>query len=361
MVSRFLRRRAAVLPIGRWQSFRVANRVAFLVFFLLNVFLWTSVRTPWSKPKRASRLVVSLSTIPSRIHLLQPALDSLMNQHKKPDVVYLTLPKKRKPSTPLNYTVPKFIRDFQRQGRLRILTPEWDYGSISKVFHVLREEPSDSHIIYVDDDWIYHPTMVQVLHEKSLQYANCAIAFNGAVFRNYFRKVGHTQLHKNRHPILFMQTSGTPAFFGEAPIDIAQGCWGVLVKPKFFDLDALQKLLEDDLPEGVVRSDDFILSSHLEWRNVTRMLVDGGTAPQINAKASQLNKLSHCMHKHAMEAAFYLQHRLHIWQQYRFLDPSLLSEDINNAIHCENGHREHCFDGWQKTLEELDRKYPPNR
>jgi hypothetical protein len=158
-----------------------------------------------------------------------------------------------------------------------------------------------------------------------------------------------------------MQTSGTPACFGEALIDIAQGCWGVLVKPKFFDLDALQKLLEDDLPEGVVRSDDFILSSHLEWRNVTRMLVDGGTAPQINAKASQLNKLSHCMHKHAMEAAFYLQHRLHIWQQYHFLDSSLLSEDINNAIHCENGHREHCFDGWQKTLEELDRKYPPNR
>jgi hypothetical protein len=57
----------------------------------------------------------------------------------------------------------------------------------------LREEPSDTHVIYIDDDWIYHPTMVQVLYEKSLQHPNCAVAFSGAVFRNYFRQVGHTE------------------------------------------------------------------------------------------------------------------------------------------------------------------------
>jgi hypothetical protein len=352
---------------GRGNVNRYVNRVRFVstgkaipffVIVLLSFLLWTSVLTP-PHPKSDFRVVVSLSTIPSRIHLLQPALDSIMNQHETPDVVYLTLPKKKKPNIPLNYTVPKFIQTYQRQGKLRILTPEWDYGSISKVFHVLLEEPIDSHIIYVDDDWIYHPTMIQVLHEKSLLYPDCAVAFSGGVFRNYFRQVGHTQLHKNRHPFLFWQSSGTPAFWGEAPIDISRGCFGALVKPRFFDLDALQNLLlDDDLPEGVVRSDDFIISSHLEWRNVTRMLVDGGISPQHNEKASEFDKLSRFMYNHAMEAALYLQHRLHIWQPYRFLNLSSLAEDYTDAIHCENG-RGHCFDGWQQILEELDRMFPP--
>jgi hypothetical protein len=252
------------------------------------------------------------------------------------------------------------MESYQRMGLLQILTPEWDYGPISKVFFVLQKEPAETHIIYVDDDWIYPPNLVTGLSNKSLQYPDHAVAWSGAVLRDYFRQIGHTELHRNHHPILFMQMSDTPSFFGEEAIDLAQGFCGVLVKPRFFNLPELESLLQsDDLPLGVFKSDDFILSAHLAQQNITIKLVHGGTVPQLNEESSSIDKLSLYMYNNAMEAAYYLQGKLHVWNNYRFLNPSQLTEKEQDAIHCENG-RGHCFDSWQSVLQELDERFPPS-
>jgi hypothetical protein len=138
---------------------------------------------------------VALSTIPSRIHLLQPTLESLMNkQTLPPDAIYLTLPRKKAHThLLLNYTLPNFIQTYQSTGRLTILSPEYDYGSIMKVLHVLETEKEDTRIVYVDDDWTYDETVLQVLYEKSLQYPNDALGPPGKF--DFFRKNG--KFHKN--------------------------------------------------------------------------------------------------------------------------------------------------------------------
>ena len=304
------------------------------------------------------RLVVSLSTIPSRIHLLEPTLKSLIDkQTRKPDLLYLVLPKKRKPDMLLNYTIPPFIERYQRRGKLKILTPEWDYGSISKILPTLVQEPSDASIVYLDDDVLYDQTLLQTLMSKSLQYPGCAICLSGVLLRNHFRQVGHTELHKNQHPYLFCQTTGT-LLFGEAAVDIAQGFMGVLVQPSYFDVRKLQRLVERvDLPDGVRKSDDFIVSAHLETQNITRMLVEG-TPSRVRQDAASIDKLSVYMYMHAMEAACFLQRELGIWADHKFVNPALLSEPERNAIHCEAG-RGHCFDEWQNVLKEMEKKYPP--
>lgn len=380
MASNFLRRRgettshsktpsnAAAILANQWRRFRVARaprhgRTGLLLILLFTLYLWVFVWKSKNNSKaHDGRLVVALSTIPSRIHLLQPTLESLITQQTlQPDMVYLTLPqKKAHTNILLNYTLPQFIKTFQKKGRLKVLVPEYDHGSIMKVLHVLEIESPDTRIVYVDDDWTYHEKMLQVLYEKSLQYPNDALCLNGGVLRNYFRQISHTNLEHNHHPYLFMETSGTNTLLGgkDHAVDIAQGFCGVLVKPRFFDLTELQTLVQQDhLPTGVVKSDDFILSSHLEHANVTRLLVDGGTPPTLTQAAS-IEKLSLYMYRHAVEAAYFLQSYWNIWQNYSFYNPIELSKEEWDAIDCEAGRGTTC-DGWQNVLREVDKKYRP--
>lgn len=361
----------------QWQGFRVSQsrkrtQIGILLLFLI-LCIYVIWRNAWPN-KDAShqhyhhegRLVVALSTIPSRIHLLQPTLESLMNkQTLPPDAVYLTLPRKKAHThSLLNYTLPHFIQTYQSTGRLTILSPEYDYGSIMKVLHVLETEKEDTRIVYVDDDWTYDETMLQVLYEKSLQYPNDALCLNGGMLRNYFRQIGHTNLQHNHYPYVFMETSGTPSLLGgkDHAVDIAQGFCGVLVKPRYFDVPALWKLLQQsNVPQGVIKSDDFILSAHLQYRNITRMLVSSGgrTTPPTLTKASSIDKLSLHMYRHAITAAHYLQEYWNVWQNYKFYNPTILTNEEWNAIDCEAGRGEGDCDGHQSILRTLEQKYPP--
>lgn len=66
-----------------------------------------------------------------------------------------------------------------------------------------------------------------------------------------------------------------------------------LVKPCYFDMPALLKLLQQsNLPQGVVKSDDFILSAHLQYRKVSRIIVSGGTPPTLTQASSFFSSFS---------------------------------------------------------------------
>jgi len=381
MTKDFLKRRgetapsnaAAALLSTRWHGFRVARaqgrgRIGLICMMVLCIYgcksLWNSNQdtNASSFVKHEGRLVVALSTIPSRIHLLQPTLESLIHQDLPPDTIYLTLAKKKAHSNILlNYTLPNFLQHYQSSGKVQILTPEYDYGSIMKVFHVLQIEDPDTRIVYVDDDWIYPSNLLETLYNKSLEYPNNALCLSGGMLRTHFRQIGHTNLQHNHYPYVFMEISGTPTLLGgkDHAVDIAQGFCGVLVKPKFVHVDKLMQLLQQpSLPVGVVKSDDFILSSHLEHCNISRILVDGGTLPQLT-EAAGIDKLSLYMYRNAIQAAHYLQQYWNIWRDYKFYDPILLSKQEWDAIDCEAGRGSRC-DGYQQVLRELETKYPPS-
>ena len=165
------------------------------------------------------RVVVALSTIPSRLRLLQPTLESLIeHQLKKPDKVYLTLPKKQGfgKRKNLKYKIPSFVRNYVKQRKIMILNPEFDYGPISKVLYALEMESYDTRIIYVDDDVTYDRFLVSNLYIKAAEFEDSAIALNGATLKDYFRQIKHTNPEADQHPNLFFQTSGTDSFYGES-------------------------------------------------------------------------------------------------------------------------------------------------
>ena len=308
------------------------------------------------------RVVVALSTIPSRLRLLQPTLESLIeHQLKKPDKVYLTLPKKQGygKRKNLKYKIPSFVRNYVKQRKVMILNPEFDYGPISKVLYALEMESYDTRIIYVDDDVTYDRFLVSNLYIKAAEFEDSAIALNGATLKDYFRQIKHTNPEADQHPNLFFQTSGTDSFYGEASIDIVQGFAGVCVQRRFFDIPSLKEFVKD-LPDGVRKSDDFIISAHLEWRNITRMIVSGGSMPNINPVASKIDRLSTYMHDNAMDAAYFLQQKLGIWNNKKFLNRDALSQDERDGIDCEAGHEKHCHDNFKEMIQHIEGRYAVN-
>ena len=60
-----------------------------------------------------NKLIVSLTTIPSRINLLEPVLDSLLNQTVKPDLIYLNIPRKYNRFDNCS-KIPSFIKNKER-------------------------------------------------------------------------------------------------------------------------------------------------------------------------------------------------------------------------------------------------------
>jgi len=96
-----------------------------------------------------NKLIVSLTTIPSRINLLEPVLDSLLNQTVKPDLIYLNIPRKYNRFDNCS-KIPSFIKN---KERVRINYLDKDYGPATKfIGSLLNSEISKNDIIIVTDD-----------------------------------------------------------------------------------------------------------------------------------------------------------------------------------------------------------------
>ena len=134
---------------------------------------------------------------------------------------------------------------------------------------------------------------------------------------------------------------------------------GVMVPLGFLNVSKFVELVRDDaMPLGVRKSDDWLISAHLESRNVKRVLVPPhdasvDNAPQLNPVAFKTDALSaYGMHENSMTAAWYLQQRLGIWNNHIFANVSAFSEDMLDLLYCEAGLARRCPNGesyWSVT------------
>lgn len=307
------------------------------------------------------RIVVSLSTIPSRIDYIRPTIVSIFNQTMKADTVYLVVGNK---SSMLDggkerekVQLPNFIINMSDHGSLKVLQPEEDLGPVDKLVHalILERENNNTRILYLDDDMIYAPHTIQSLILASELHEQSAIAFSGAKLRSNFRQIRHSDISKDCHPNLYFYMGGLDCYEDRA-VDIVQGFMGVVVQPRFFDIDKFLRLVKDaSMPIGVRKSDDWLISSHLEMRNITRILVTPhdtklDNTPQFNTIASKTNALSSDgMHENAMLTAVYLQERLEIWNDYTFTNVSTFSHELRELVYCEAGWRNRCPKGQDRN------------
>jgi len=307
------------------------------------------------------RIIVSMTTIPSRIDHIEHTLKSLLVDQSMPvDQLYIVLPQKnwigkaKQDEQPIEYNIPDFLQDLiQQDERLIILHPQYDYGPVDKMLYALEKESLITHgnntnLIYVDDDVTYDSNLVRTLVRKGIQYPDSVVAFSGCNLRSHFRQIKHKFPRSlyDRHPNLYYATSGTQSLPEDEIVDVVQGFTGVLIRPHFFNFEEFLSLVEnvtDRQHENLIwKSDDYIISGYLEQQNVTRRIVLGGVLPNVNENAATIDNLSRKMHRQVMLAAYDLQHRLNIWRNFAFVNYMSLSSQQKDLVDCEAGYLSYC-------------------
>jgi hypothetical protein len=202
---------------------------------------------------RDSGLVVTLTTIPSRIELLAPTLKSLLRQTMRPHAIRLCLPA-RSEREQCPYVVPDWLRSLQGVT----LVPCADVGPATKFLPTLGAMPPDQPVLVVDDDRIYHPRLLEDF--AALARAHPDVIVSAAGWRVPADGI-------DRPTTLRSRLAGAPEVPVRAnrlramrQVDVVQGVHGYVVRPRFFDLAALADF--SAAPAAVRFVDDVWVSAH---------------------------------------------------------------------------------------------------
>lgn len=200
-----------------------------------------------------SDVVVTLTTLPSRIARIEPTIKSLLRQRVRPADIRLHVPgfSRREQAA---YDLPGWLR----------LTPEItvvrceDYGPATKVIPALLGSPDGQRLLVVDDDRIYQPWLVEQMTAASDAHPGIVVAASGwdapqdLVDRP--TRLVDTLLARPPAPIACTRVSG------RRDVDIVQGLGGYLVRPEYFDRGAVADYR--GAPDAAFFVDDVWISAH---------------------------------------------------------------------------------------------------
>jgi hypothetical protein len=121
-------------------------------------------------------LYVGITTLPSRIALIRPTLDSLLAQQRRPERVFLSLPKQsvRERS---GYTLPRFLAT-PRYSVVEVVRSDVDFGPATRLLGCLHLIADPAVLILVDDDLAYRPYVLDSLYraqsnDRSASFSYC--------------------------------------------------------------------------------------------------------------------------------------------------------------------------------------------
>jgi hypothetical protein len=209
----------------------------------------------WQGNPRRSDAIVSLTSIPSRLGLIERTLKSLLRQTVAPARIVLNLPRfSRRENTA--YVPPPFLEG------LAAVSIRWceDLGPATKLLPSLLNEPAERQIVVVDDDRIYPATLVEDLTRASAGEPNIAPCMSGWVVPADLTD-RPTTIWSN---LRMLPPAPVRARRLSAPlrVDILQGLSGYLVKPAFFDLAAVTGY--STAPPEAFYVDDVWISAHCQ-------------------------------------------------------------------------------------------------
>ena len=198
------------------------------------------------------RIVVSLTTVPHRIALIEHTLRSVLDQTVTADVVYLHLPWRSRRFPNSTYEIPRTVLDLPI-----VVNRCEDYGPATKLIPTLDlERHPDTLIITVDDDMVFKRTLIERLLERHFASPGYAYANAGQVI----------DVNDEFGPVVVRSA----ATWTEAdyPVDILEAFLGALYVRSFFDVEELRAS-----PEACWSTDDIWISAHLARRGVPRVKV----------------------------------------------------------------------------------------
>jgi hypothetical protein len=128
------------------------------------------------------RVVVGLTTIPSRVRHLDLVLRNLLKQTRMPDALCVSIPEFSTKEM-VRYPVEEMQRTFAAMDRrIRVVIVPEDYGPLTKLMGMLLSENDPGCLlITVDDDQLYGPTFVETLVRGSEEHAGAAVCLCGHI------------------------------------------------------------------------------------------------------------------------------------------------------------------------------------
>lgn len=190
-------------------------KIFFLISFCLTINSFIEKKHP---------IIISFTTIDSRINYIEPMINSLLNQTLMPDKInlYISVDVGILNKGIKTEQLPYFIVDMVREKKINLILTT-DIGPHTKLIPCLKEHwNQDCTIITVDDDRIYPSNFVELMYENYLEH-DCIICFRA----NKMKFIG-----QNRTLIKNYLT--WPKANGKDIYNFAKGVDGVLYKPEFF-------------------------------------------------------------------------------------------------------------------------------
>lgn len=207
---------------------------------------------------QSNGVIVSFTTVPSRIKYIKPTVVSLLRQTCKPDHIELNLGKvPRKADIP--WQVPAWLENLDA---VKIFWIDPDLGPATKFIPTLQRHRDDEIlIIVVDDDMLYPRDLVEAFVISDRDFKRDAV----------FCSSGHLI---PRNLVFFDSPRKRRVKKGKKRVAIIEGCGGYCLRPGFLDIDELAK--EDSAPEGALTMDDIWISGHLSRRNIQKYQIPAG-------------------------------------------------------------------------------------
>lgn len=192
-------------------------------------------------------MIISLTTIPSRIEHLEPTIDSLLNQGCP---VYLWLPEfvERLNEGVEDKDIPQYLKD-KKNLHINIVK---DFGSITKLLPAVENEVDDL-IITADDDCLYPPGFADTLKEWYDKFSGkYAVCYRGKVVTGPVYKYS-ISISKVKRPTV---------------CDIVTGVHGVIYSSKWFNIEEMK-----NLSKKFPGNDDITISGILAKKKIQKIVV----------------------------------------------------------------------------------------
>lgn len=242
---------------------------------LLRVLLRT-LRAHLRLPPRAAsppddlRVVVTLTTIPSRAQHLGPVLRALRDQTVAAHEIWLWFPRQStRQERP--YTPPPDVENVH-------VFPCDDLGPATKLLYALRRATPDTLLIIVDDDVVHPARFIEEMVAAARRWPDAALCCRG-------RRLDPQDPGADSSHVF------GPAVQTFTPVDILMGTWGFCVRPSFFD-EAVHSM--EGYPESLRWTDDVRFSGHLARRGVARGVVPF-SSPPLETPNNWRDALSHTL------------------------------------------------------------------
>lgn len=215
----------------------------------------------WAAAPEKADVVVSLTTIPSRIDVIDHALKGLLDQTRPPRKIVLNVPY-HSLREDCAYEVPERLLGLKGVEVRRCE----DMGPATKAIPTLLTEADDQLVMVVDDDRIYPRDAVEGIERAAAEMPDCAVTYAGWTVPETLVDEP-TTIRSNLFMLPPAPLRGT-RLRRPRETDVLLGVFSYGIRPRFFDLEELADFSET--PRAGFLADDVRTSALC---NVARMIV----------------------------------------------------------------------------------------